>query len=362
MKKSSVVLFLLAVLLISQRGYSQLRKTENLVIVTLDGMRWQEVFGGMDSALVVNKKYTRDSASIVKAFGGATREIRREKLFPFLFDTIMAKGQLYGDRLNGSEVDNANRYKFSYPGYNEIFTGYPDTLVNSNDLIKNKNVTVLEKINQQAEYKGKVAVFGTWEAYPFIFNKWRSGIYVNSNVDTLKFADPSLKMLNEMQFLELSPTGERLDLLTYFMGREYLKTHKPRVLYIAFDETDDFAHGGEYDLVLKAAHAEDAMIADLWKTLQSMPQYAGKTTLLICSDHGRGDKIKEQWTDHGEKVEDAGHIWIAAMGPDTRPMGLVKTDTPVYQKQLAATMGALLGMRFSPVSGKADPIATILKP
>ena len=76
MKKGSVVLFLLAFLFISQHGYSQLRKTENLVIVTLDGMRWQEVFGGMDSALVVNKKYTRDSASIVKAFGGATREIR----------------------------------------------------------------------------------------------------------------------------------------------------------------------------------------------------------------------------------------------------------------------------------------------
>ncbi|MFD1469815.1 hypothetical protein ACFQ48_16420 [Hymenobacter caeli] len=27
------------------------RRTENVVLVTLDGMRWQEVFGGADSAL-----------------------------------------------------------------------------------------------------------------------------------------------------------------------------------------------------------------------------------------------------------------------------------------------------------------------
>ncbi|MEJ0082130.1 MAG: hypothetical protein WDM78_14585 [Puia sp.] len=48
-------------------------------------------------------------------------------MFPFLWETVAVHGQLYGDRLNGSEVNNANRYKFSYPGYNEIFTGYPDT-------------------------------------------------------------------------------------------------------------------------------------------------------------------------------------------------------------------------------------------
>ncbi len=358
MKKWSIVLFLFA----SLNGYSQLRQTENLVIVTLDGMRWQEVFGGMDSALVVNKKYTNDSAGIIKEFGGATREIRRQKLFPFLFDTIMAKGQLYGDIIGGSEVDNANRYKFSYPGYNEIFTGYPDTLVNSNDLIKNKNVTVLEKINQQSAYKGKVAVFSTWNAFPYIFNKWRSGIYVNSDVDTLKFKDASLKLLDDMQFLSAKPIGARLDVITYFAGREYLKIYKPKVLYIAFDETDDFAHAGAYDQVLKAAHAEDAMIADLWKTIQSMPQYRDKTTLIIASDHGRGDKIKEQWTDHGQGVQDAGHIWIAAMGPDTRAMGIVKTETPIFQKQIAATLAALLGMRFSPVQGRADAISTILKP
>ena len=125
--------------LLSGQSFAQKTKTENLIIVTLDGMRWQEIFGGIDSQIVVNHKFTRDSASVTGLFGASERNERRKKLFPFLWGTVAVQGQLYGDRLNGSEVNNANPYKFSYPGYNEIFTGYPDTNVNSNDKIKNPN-------------------------------------------------------------------------------------------------------------------------------------------------------------------------------------------------------------------------------
>lgn len=101
-------------------------------------MRWEEVFGGADSALLLNKQFTKDSAGTSAKFWDDNIEARRKKLFPFLWSTVVSKGQLYGNRWKGSEVNNANRYKFSYPGYNEIFTGYPDTLVNSNDKIWNK--------------------------------------------------------------------------------------------------------------------------------------------------------------------------------------------------------------------------------
>jgi hypothetical protein len=339
---------------------SQSRKTENIIIVTLDGMRWQEVFGGIDSVLMVNKKYTRDSAGAAKFWSNDMLE-RRKKLFPFLWNTVAPQGQLYGNRYIGSDVDNANPYKFSYPGYNEIFTGFPDTAVNSNDKIPNKNTNVLEFINQQKGYKGKIAVFATWDAYPYIFNIWRNGIYVNADYDTLHFNNSNLKLINDIQFLDPRNTGERPDVLTYIGGREYLKAYKPKVLYIAFDETDDYAHAGQYNHYLNSAHAEDAMIADLWKTVQSMPEYRDKTSLIITCDHGRGDKIKDQWRDHGQKVEDAGHIWIAVMGPDTPPFGEVKTQTTLYQKQIAPTIAKLLGFTFVPDHGTADPISTIFQ-
>lgn len=349
------ILVLLSVVITTKAQH----QTENLVIVTLDGMRWQEVFGGADAAILKNKTYTKDSAAINAMFWANDINERRKKLFPFFWQTIATKGQLYGNRWQGSEVNNANKYKFSYPGYNEIFTGYPDTLVNSNDKIWNKNVNVLEFINQQKNYKGKVAAFSTWDVFPYILNTQRSGLYVNADVDTLKFKNTALQLINDMQFLTTRPIGVRPDVFTYFAAREYMKAYQPKVLYIAFDETDDFAHGGQYDQYLKSAHAEDAMIADLWQYIQSSPVYKNKTTLIITCDHGRGDKVKDNWRHHGEKIEDAGQIWIAAIGPDTAPLGEAKNGNTLFQQQLAATFAKLLGFSFTANHSVAEPITAI---
>ncbi|MBS1669663.1 MAG: alkaline phosphatase family protein [Bacteroidetes bacterium] len=341
--------------------HAQEPKTENIIIVTMDGMRWQEVFGGADSALLNNPNYTHEKDGIEKEFGGNDASERRRKLFPFLWNTVATQGQLYGNRNIGSNVDVANPYKFSYPGYNEIFTGYPDTAVNSNKKIKNKNTNVLEFINKQKGYQGKVAAFSTWDVAPYFLNKWRNGLYINADQDPIDFGTPTSKMLNDIQTLSNKSNGERLDIVTYISAREYLKEKKPKVLYISFDETDEYAHQGDYDHYLGAAHAEDGMLADIWKTVQSMPGYKDKTTLLVTCDHGRGDKIKSQWRDHGEKIEDAGHIWIAVIGPDTKPLGEVKTPKTLYQKQLAPTMAALLGFHFVPDHGTAETISTIVQ-
>lgn len=336
------------------------QKTENLIIVTLDGMRWQEVFGGVDSLIMVNKKFTNDSENVANTFWSNDVNERRKKLFPFLWSTVYNNGQLYGNRNKQSFVNVANPYQFSYPGYNEIFTGYPDTAVNSNDKIKNKNETVLEFLNKQQNFAGKIAAFSTWDCFPYIFNKWRSGIYVNSDVDTLAFSSPQLQLINDMQFLTTKPIDVRPDVFTYFAAREYLKAYQPRILYIAFDETDDFAHAAMYDQYLKSAHAEDGMLADLWNIIQQMPQYKNKTTLIVTCDHGRGDIKKETWTSHGEDIKESGQIWIAAIGPDTKALGELSNTEQIYQRQLATTFAALLGFEFKPAHPVMHPINKIL--
>jgi len=144
--KSSALFLLILCGALSGAAQAVTHHTENLVIFTLDGMRWQEVFGGIDSALMNNKQYTRDRAGLDKKFYSPDIRERRKKLFPFLWSTVEAKGQLYGNRDLGNLVNVANPYQFSYPGYNEIFTGYPDTAVNSNDKVLNKNTNVLEFI------------------------------------------------------------------------------------------------------------------------------------------------------------------------------------------------------------------------
>jgi len=99
-----VLLFLFALATFAQR------KTENLIIVTLDGMRWEEVFGGVDSAIIINKNFTRDSDEVIKNFWSDNVNERRKKLFPFLWTTVTTNGQLYGNRNVGCNVNNANPY------------------------------------------------------------------------------------------------------------------------------------------------------------------------------------------------------------------------------------------------------------
>ena len=362
MKKTVLVVTLLVIITgfirptLSRTNQTQ---TENVIIVTLDGMRWQEVFGGADKAILLNKKFTRDSSGTSEDFWSNDPNERREKLFPFLWSVIAKQGQIYGNRNYSNKVNNANPYKFSYPGYNEIFTGFPDPAVNSNEKIINPNTNVLEFINKQPGYQCKVAAFTTWDVFPYILNKWRSGFYINSDMDSLRFASKEFSLLNDMQALSSQPINVRPDVVTYLAAREYLKKYKPKVLFIGFDETDDYAHIGEYDQYLKSAKAQDGMIRDLWNNIQSDPQYRDKTTLIVTCDHGRGDAIKENWKDHGDEIIDAGQIWIAAIGPDTKPLGEIKKAQTLYQDQLAATFAQLLGYSFTAEHPVAAPIRSM---
>ena len=132
---------------------------ENIILITLDGMRWQEVFGGIDTALVADKRFNQgDSAKMMQTYWAPTPQKRREKLMPFLWDIIEKKGRIYGNRQLGSQVNNANPYWFSYPGYSEILCGFVDTAINTNSHPPNPNINVLEYINVKPDFQGKVGV------------------------------------------------------------------------------------------------------------------------------------------------------------------------------------------------------------
>ena len=138
---------------------AQKTKTENVILITLDGMRWQEIFGGAERRLIA-KKFVDDTTTLLKTFWAATPAARREKLMPFFWNTISKQGQLYGNRSLGNKVNTANKMWFSYPGYNEILCGFADDeKITSNDPNDNPNKNVLEFLQSQKEFAGKVAAF-----------------------------------------------------------------------------------------------------------------------------------------------------------------------------------------------------------
>ncbi len=352
--------FFAAVLLMTFPAFGQ--KAENIIIITTDGFRWQDAFMGMDSAIASDPAYNQgDSTGIFKKYWSPNPDARRRKLLPFLWSTVGTHGQVYGNRKYNNKVSNANPYWFSYPGYNEIFTGYPDTAVNSNSYPPNPHTTLLEFLNGRPEYKGKVAAFGAWDAFDRILNEGRSRMPVYSAFDKLGNDNPTAaeKLISTMSANSYKPFGEEecLDVFTHYAAMNYLQTKKPKILYIAYGETDEWAHSGRYKDYLNAANQVDKWIQDIWNHVQSDPFYKNKTALFITVDHGRGDIKKNEWRDHGGDIQDAYQIWFAVMGPGIKVKGEVRSVQQFYQKQFAQTIAAILGLKFTaehPIGDKID--------
>lgn len=306
----------------------------------------------MDSTIAVNPAFNqKDSAGIFKKYWAAGRDERRKKLLPFIWNTMAANGQIYGNRSFGNNVDNANPYWFSYPGYSEIFCGYVDTAINANAYPLNPHTNVLEYINHQPKFKGKVAAFGAWDAFDRILNEQRSRFPVVCGKDLCggDTPDREQKLLNEMKLDSYNPFGEAeyLDVFTHYAAMDYLQKKKPKVIYISYGETDEWAHEGHYKDYLDAAHQVDKWLNDIWNFVQQDAQYKNKTVLFITVDHGRGDVVKDKWTSHNNKIAGSHQIWFAAIGPGIPAKGEVKTSMQLYQKQYAATFAELLGLKFT---------------
>ncbi len=340
-------------------------KTQTVVLIVSDGLRWQEIFTGADATLLndkdggswlseadLHKRYWRDDAAV-----------RRQTLFPFLWGTVAKQGQILGNQSKGSVARVSNGKAFSYPGYNEMATGYPNDAIDSNEFGPNPNPTVFEWLNSFDEFKGKVAVYGTWQVFDNIFNKPRSHLVMQTGwtPPPRKAHDTPRDALLRRLFATTTQFDEE-DVGDSFLQiplLDYVKTGAPRVLFVGYGETDNWAHQGRYDLVLDSAHRFDFFVKQLWDTMQSMPQYRGTTTFILTTDHGRGSGLTE-WKEHGVEQKGSDNIWIAVMGPDTPALGERRDVAPVVQAQIAATVAAFVGKDYKSAVPKAAAPLTML--
>jgi hypothetical protein len=345
-------------------GSAAALKTRNVILITLDGLRWQELFTGAEEALIDEEHGgISDANEIRRLFWRDTAQARREALMPFLWRVIASQGQLFGNVDRGSVVKATNGLNFSYPGYNELLAGSPDPRIDSNDKRPNPNVTVLEWLNGKPAFKGRVAAFCAWDVFAYILNRKRNGMYVRAGWEPMATGDLDARqeLLNQL-IRETTPLwdGVTYDSFLIVGALDHLRAKKPRVLYVAFGETDDWAHEGRYDGVLRSAHGADRYIQRLWETAQAMPEYRDRTTLLITTDHGRGSGPRG-WKDHGQRVVGSEYIWIAALGPDTAPLGERSDTRPLRQGQIAATIAALLEEDLAAASpGAARPVDDVI--
>ena len=340
------------------------RKTRNIIFVMTDGLRWQELFRGADGALM-NKENggVNDVDKLRSAYWRDSAQERRKALMPFLSTIIAEQGQIFGNRDRNSDAYVSNSFNFSYPGYSETLCGFADPRIDSNDDRPNPNVTVLEWLHQKPAYQGKVAAFAAWETFPYILNAERAGFLVNAGYDAFSRgrATPTMALLNRLKSELPNTLGEEpFDAVTFLTAIEYFKEARPRVFFLSLGETDEWAHAGNYTQYLQATRRVDDYVRELWETAQAMPEYRGTTTLIVSPDHGRGE-APLLWRNHGQKQPDSKYIWMAFLGPDTRPLGERAEIAPVVQNQIAATLASLLGENYNAAVPQAGaPIQDVL--
>lgn len=358
---------LTASLLLFNNSLAAKSKTENLILITLDGLRHQELFGGLDFEIL--KATTKDgkpeATKTYKQFWDETPMARREKLMPFFWSEWMRRhGSVAGNPKKNSSVRLANRLLFSYPGYSEILTGQArDDLITSNNKVLNPNPTVLEFLRRKLNLPQKqVAAFASWDVIGVAVQHEAGAIFTNTGYETYTHPDPIIQSMSRLQFESLTPWDTvRHDEITFRLAMAHLKTHRPRVLYLSLGETDDWAHDKRYDRVLAAIARFDNFFKELWNWLQNEVQYRNNTTLLITTDHGRGD-ISLNWHSHNAKIKDAKNTWLAVISPDSPLRGEWTGGEPVIMDQIAATLCRFVGLDYSEQNPKAGkPIARIFR-
>ncbi|HEY0355814.1 MAG TPA: alkaline phosphatase family protein [Flavisolibacter sp.] len=317
------------------KTFSRPNPENKIFIITLDGFRWEEVFKGADPSLIGDEKSTADTAFTKALYWHNDPEERRKKLMPFMWNVVARQGELYGNRDYGNYVNVSNPYALSYPGYSELLTGRVDYSIYNNDKKKNTNKNILQVINKTPGYIGKVAAFTSWDAFPYILDKEDKNSFVlNSGLQKLdgQGLTHSQKAINSLQG-NIDQSATRYDELTYIACKEYVIKQKPSFVFLSFSGTDDAGHARRYDQYLQEANNADRMIGELWRLVQTLPDYAGKTTFLITTDHGRGKK-KSNWANHGFFVPGSTQTWYALIGNKVVPHGEMKNKTQVYQKDL----------------------------
>jgi tetratricopeptide (TPR) repeat protein len=340
-------------------------KTQTVVLIVSDGLRWQEIFTGAEADLLNDKAGGSwlSEEELRKRYWRPTPTERRAELFPFLWGTVAKRGQIFGNQAIGSVARVTNGKAFSYPGYNEMSTGFPNDAIDSNEFGPNPTPTVFEWLNKFDEFRGSVAIYGTWKIYDDIFNKQRSGLVMQTGwtLPEKPHETPRDALLREL-FATTTPLDEEdaSNSLLQVTLLDYVKSAKPRVLFVGYGETDNWAHQGRYDLVLDSAHRFDHFVKQLWDTMQAIPEYHDSTTFIITTDHGRGSGQSE-WKEHGVEQKGSENIWIAVMGPDTAPLGERSHVGPVTQAQIAATVAAFVGKDYrAAVPRAARPIDGVM--
>ena len=301
---------------------------DNVILVTLDGVRWQEIFTGMDPERA-------DEAGLP---GGEARTAR--SLTPNFHRLFFDGGTVLGDPHLGEPFLATGPHYVSLPSYVEIMTGAASGC-GGNDCQPDVPWTIAAEVARRGA-RGGAAVFSSWS--------------------TISRAVP----LGDHLHLEAgrSPRDEdppypghgdyRPDRRTAAAAIDHLLRRRPRLLWVALGDTDEWAHRRDYRGYVESLRFADAFVGELCAHLSDMGSYGAGTTVLVTTDHGRD----ANFADHGGP--DSAAVWLMARGraiPPKGPRGLAQRR---YLRDIAPTIASLYGLSRRRCDACGDVIEDLL--
>lgn len=281
-----------------------------VVLITVDGVRWQEIFNGTDPVLYRGKS------------------ISARELLPNMYYQFVDRGMVVGKDSTFVATGPAH---ISLPGYLEIMRGHPSTDCQENDCEPRL------KEDTMADLFEKSAVFASWDTIRKTVGKNTNKFVVNCGRNFRSDGWKKMDLEDNQNFPEVwGDPIYRPDDLTEKAAVDYLQWYAPDFLWISLGDTDEWAHSGDYDKYLESLQQADkfiGMIVEMVKQGQDGQDF----TFIVTADHGRG----LQWQSHGWDKESA-RDWLMMAGRGIPAQGFVTYPTKKSLSNILPTVKHLV--------------------
>lgn len=313
---------------------------ERVVLVVLDGTRWQEVFEGVGTEMAQRYGVKERSAS---------------DLVPTLHRWTTLDGAAIGAPERGAVMRASGPSFVSLPGYTELLTGRLSPCT-SNACGPAAAPTLLDEV-ADAWPDGAAAV-ASWDALDGAVAMGRDRVISSAGrrrtrrLARLAHHEESAVALLTGAAADSWPghDGYRPDADTARLALAVAAKERPRLLFVSLGDTDEHAHHDDYGRYLDALQSADAFLGRLERELEqsgALPH----TTILVTADHGRADSFR----DHGAEHPESSRVWLVARGGKVRARGPLAATEEHALRDVAPTVRAILDLprREAPDGGHA---------
>jgi hypothetical protein len=277
-----------------------------VVLVALDGVRWQEVFDGTD------RKWWKGPRSTAV------------EIAPHLHALAHDRGAAVGAPGRGFIAATGPHF-VSLPGYTEMLTGRAPLSCRDNDC---DPVTIPTLLDEAHAAGARVAAFASWE-----------------RVERAATSRPGAFFVSCGQSEPMDPAPGhgryRPDRATAELALAYLEEQRPDVLFLGLGDPDEHAHHGDYAGYLAAIRRADDVLGRLEATLARLGERGARTHVVVTADHGRSADFK----DHGGFAPESARVWLVASGPRIEARGWIASPRDRSLADVVPTIRVVLGLR-----------------